>query len=104
VAEDSRATWVLRYVMSNLPPSEPANGHLRVLDSWVDDDAVCLVYTGWWQDGPIGLRRVVEPDVPVEQIALYVLIAELGEPPGLLLTDAEPHADGIRWWEGHEPE
>lgn len=101
---DSRAARVLQYVRKYLPLPESANGHLRVLDSWVDGDAICLVYTGWWQDGPIGLRRIVEPDVPVKQIALYVLIEELGEPPGLMVENSVPDADGVRWWEGHPPE
>lgn len=102
--EESRASQVLSEVLRFLPSPAPDNGHFHVLDSWVDGDAICVVYRGWWFDGTLGLRRRIEPDVPLDRVVDYVLMQELGEPPGSLVEGVVPDEDGITWWHGDRAE
>ncbi|WP_408895760.1 hypothetical protein ACJ5H2_12675 [Nocardioides sp. R1-1] len=101
MTERSRATAALAEVLANLPPPSPDNGDLRILDSWTEgDDTICLVYKGWWEDGTLGLRRRIDPDVSVRDVVAQILNAELGEPPGGMIEGVEPDDDGIVWWHG----
>ena len=104
MTDDSRASRVLAEVLRRVPPPDEENGNLRVLGAWVDGDAICVVYQGWWHDGVLGLRRTIEAEASIEQIAGYIVDAELGEPPGLLVENVSPDPDGITWWHGDKPE
>lgn len=103
VTEDSRAARVLADVLRLLPSPDDDNGHFRLTDSWVEGGAICIVYQGWWHNGTLGLRRQIEAGPSVQQIVGYILVKELGEPPGLLIANVTPDERGITWWGGDAP-
>lgn len=94
----SRARRTLDLVL--VEAEDTMGSGLRVLDSWVEsDDTFCLVFSSDLtplEHTPIGLRRTVDENWSVEQVADYVLVSELGEPLGSLVDELE--LDGGVWW------
>jgi hypothetical protein len=103
VIDESRASLVLADVLRHAPEPSDDNGQFRIEQAWVEGDAIFVVYRGWWHDGLLGLRRPIEPGPSTTQIAGYLLVEELGEPPGSLIDDAQPDERGITWWGGNDP-
>jgi len=103
VTEESAAALVLADVLRRVPGPSDDNGQFRIEEAWVDDDAICIVYRGWWHRGLLGLRRRVEPGPSIQQTVGYVVVEELGEPPGSLIENVPPDERGITWWDGNDP-
>lgn len=103
VTEGTRATLILAEVLRRAPEPKGDNGQFKIEDAWVDGDAICIVYRGWWHSGLLGLRRQVEHGPSVQEIVGYVVEEELGEPPGRLIESVQPDERGITWWNGNDP-
>jgi hypothetical protein len=100
---ETRAALILADALRHAPEPHDDNGQFRIEEAWVDGDAICIVYRGWWHSGLLGLRRQVEHGPSVQEIVGYVLVEELGEPPGSLIGNVRPDDRGITWWNGNDP-
>lgn len=100
--DETPAGSVLAAVLSGLV------GHRAQVEpvaSWIEgEDVLCIVYRSSYVDGIVGLRRVIELDVPLDAVVSDILEGDFGEPMG---SDAEHiwlDDEGRRWWSGLRPE
>ncbi|WP_157417574.1 hypothetical protein, partial [Nocardioides sp. Iso805N] len=57
---ETRAVLILADVLRRAPEPNDHNGQFAIEDAWVEGEAICIVYRGWWHSGLLGLRRQVE--------------------------------------------
>jgi hypothetical protein len=72
---------------------------VAIVDSWTEgDDVICLTYHNG--PGPLaGLRRQIEPDVPLDEVVEEIVYLELEEPRGT--RGMTRGSDGVMWWSGN---
>jgi hypothetical protein len=105
VTVTSRAAQALASIVDHFPAPDEYNGNLQLVDSWTEgEDTICIVYEGWWHGGRLGLRRMIDSDLPVDVVVGQVLEAELGEPPGAMIDGVVEDSDGVTWWAGEPRE
>ena len=102
----SRADMVLEQVLQYLPTSPiPEARQAVILQHWTEsEDRFCIVYCLPGQDvGKVGLRRLVEADVPINEIVEEIVDLEIGEPKANFYRRLKPDGEGVRWWQGNPP-
>lgn len=101
-ASTARAWRVLHATlqMVDLAPDPPN----EVVGAWVADErTICVVYDK--RGCPTtGLRRELEPGIPVASLAHQIAVSELGEPLGSLWDGVHVDDHGIHWFSGDHPD
>jgi hypothetical protein len=75
-----------------------------VMAAWAEPpDIICVVYRFPGYEPAIGLRRVLDPDLPDYVLIEQIVNFEIGEPLGTIFDAGHVNADGTFWWDGATP-
>lgn len=103
--DETRAETILNGVLRELEDRLP---EVDVARGWVADaETVCIIYREIHSEEVprlLGLRRRVEPDIPLERIIEEIAHREIGEPLGSLSAELVADEDGVWWFEGNRPD
>jgi hypothetical protein len=102
----SRAERALAGVLYRIPRSTVTQSSwVQVVGSWTEGaDTICVLYRWPGLECTLGLRRVIEPDVPLDEVVEEIVNYEIGEPLGSLFDPAGIDEEGVFWWDGGPPQ
>lgn len=108
-AEEAASVTTRGYLVLDMVKNEVQKRYPGILiRAWVDSPGViCIVYREIHTEFEpliLGLRRTLEPYVPVDSLVDEIVNREIGEPLGSLQNELLEDADGVWWFEGNRPE